>query len=311
MQMQIIQMRREAQGVMSLELTPVGNEAPVEWEPGAHIDLILPSGLARQYSLCGSCTAKDVYRIAVLREAVSRGGSIEVHDVLRVGDIVEVGGPRNHFRLVPARHYIFIAGGIGITPILPMIECAEAQGTPWELHYFGRSRETMSFVEHLRTFGDKISILPSGEKGATTVASLIEARPEADVYCCGPERLIEAVMNACETAAMAERCHLERFSPVVLDEPEGGPTAFTAILASSGKRIEVPADKSLLNCLLDHGADVLFSCEEGTCGSCRIGVLEGCPQHRDSVLSPGERAANNTMMPCVSRSVSSTLVLDL
>ncbi|MFI6931495.1 PDR/VanB family oxidoreductase [Streptomyces sp. NPDC050287] len=295
-----------ADGVLALTLRhPLGEELPV-WEPGAHVDVVLGPDLERQYSLCGDPADRTAWRIAVLREPDGRGGSAYVHERLGQGDKVRVRGPRNHFALRPAPRYRFVAGGIGITPILPMLAAAEAAGAEWSLLYGGRTRQSMAFTEELRGYGDRVTIAPQDETGLLDLASVLDGLPEGTlVYCCGPGPLLDAVEARCPAGAL----HVERFEPKV--QEVGGNTEFEVELARSGRTLTVPADVSVLDAVRGAGVEVLFSCTEGTCGTCETDVLEGDPDHRDSVLSDEEREAGETMLICVSRCRGKRLVLDL
>ncbi|MGY1604870.1 PDR/VanB family oxidoreductase [Geodermatophilus sp. SYSU D00815] len=300
-----------AEGVVVLDLRdPAGADLP-EWSPGAHVDLRLPGGLVRQYSLCGDPADRSVWRIAVLREQDGRGGSAHVHDEVLEGDPVQVRGPRNHFELVPAERYLFVAGGIGITPILPMITAAERAGAGWELHYGGRSRRSMAFLEALEeATGNTVVLHPQDEVGLIDLDRVLgEPRPGTLVYCCGPEPLLTAVEQRC-AGWPAGSLHVERFAPKDVGEPvlTG---AFEVELARSGKTLTVPPDRSVLEVVEDAGVFVLSSCQEGTCGTCETPVLDGEVDHRDSLLTPDEQAANDTMFVCVSRAACPKLVLDL
>ncbi|MGE0299228.1 cytochrome P450 [Pseudonocardia sp.] len=301
----------EADGVVALTLRPVDGTPLPAWTPGAHVDLILGDGLPnRQYSLCGDVADLGAYRLGILRDAEGGGGSRHVHDRLAAGDVVRVRGPRNNFVLAPAPRYLFIAGGIGITPILPMIAAAESAGAQWRLVYGGRTRASMAFLDELARHGDRVSVRPQDETGLLDLATLL-GTPEPDtlVYCCGPEPLLAAVEQHC--AAWPSRAlHLERFAA----RPLGAPVraeAFDVELARSGFTLTVPPERSVLDVVEAAGIGVLSSCAEGTCGTCETGVLEGLPDHRDSVLTADERAANDCMLICVSRSCTARLVLDL
>lgn len=300
-----------ADGVVSLTLAhPDGGRLP-DWTPGSHIDLVLPEGTTRQYSLCGDRWDPYTYRIAVLREPAGRGGSAYVHDRLAPGDLVGVGGPRNHFPLVPADRYLFIAGGIGITPLLPMIHQAELMGADWQLLYGGRSRASMAFREELSAaHGDRVHISPQDECGLLDLAPWLGTPdPGTKVYCCGPAPLLAAVEQAC-AAWPPYSLRTERFTAGPLPEPVHQ-TAFEVELRRTGRTVTVMPDTSVLHAVRQVGADVLSSCEQGTCGTCLTPVLEGTPDHRDSILADHERAANDCMLPCVSRSRGDRLVLDL
>ncbi|MFJ9037067.1 PDR/VanB family oxidoreductase [Streptomyces sp. NPDC102406] len=290
--------REEAADVVSLVLRhPDGAPLP-GWEPGAHVDLLLADGLERQYSLCGGDA--HAWRIAVLREPGGRGGSAHVHDVLRPGARVSVRGPRNHFRLEPAPAYRFVAGGIGITPILPMLT-VEA---PWSLFYGGRSRRSKAFAGELaaRYPAERLHLC---EGPLDLVSHLAGLRPGELVYACGPESLLSAV----EALVPAEALRTERFTPTVAET--AGDRPFEVELARSGRTVTVPADRTILAALRDAGIEVLYSCAEGTCGTCETDVLGGEIDHRDSVLSPQEKAAGETLMVCVSRAKGPRLTLDL
>jgi ferredoxin-NADP reductase len=295
-----------ADGVLALTLRhPLGEQLP-PWEPGAHIDVVLGPGLERQYSLCGDPSDRTSWRIAVLREPAGRGGSAHVHGQLRQGDKVRVRGPRNHFALRPAPRYRFIAGGIGITPILPMLAAAEAAGAEWTLLYGGRSRESMAFTEELSRYGDRVTVAPQDESGLLDLASVLDGVPEGTlVYCCGPGPLLDAVEARCPAGLL----HVERFAPK--EQLAGENTEFEVELAQTGTTVTVPADVSVLDAVRASGVEVLFSCTEGTCGTCETDVLDGTPDHRDSVLTDEEREAGETMMICVSRCRGKKLVLDL
>jgi ferredoxin-NADP reductase len=302
-----------ADGVIALNLEdPTGRTLP-GWTPGAHIDLMLSASLVRQYSLCGSPKDTNTWRIGVLRDPQSRGGSDFVHDKAQVGSSVRVRGPRNHFPLVSAPRYQFIAGGIGVTPILPMIEAAEAAGAQWQLVYGGRKRSSMAFVEDLSAYGERVAIWPQDEQGLLDLQGILGCpREDTLVYCCGPEGLLSAVEGACAswpTGAL----HLERFAAKPgADEPAPGALeSFEVICQRSGITVTVPAGRSVFDVLDDAGVSVLGSCMDGICGTCETAVIEGTPDHRDSVLTAEEQACNDAMMLCVSRSLSARLVLDL
>ncbi|GIG91548.1 PDR/VanB family oxidoreductase [Plantactinospora endophytica] len=300
-----------ADGVVVLTLRHPAGAALPSWEPGAHVDLLLRPDLVRQYSLCGDPADRTELRVAVLRETAGRGGSAYVHDELPVGATVRVRGPRNSFALLPAKRYLFIAGGIGITPIVPMLAAAEAAGADWRLVYGGRSRASMAFRTELRQrYGDRVSIQPQDETGLLDLPTLL-ADPDPDrlVYCCGPEPLLGAVQDNCRQWP-AGTLRVERFAPKTFDEPVRR-ESFEVELARSGRTLTVPPDRSILQVVEEAGIPVLSSCQEGTCGTCETAVLGGTPEHRDSLLTDEEQAANDTMMICVSRSRTPKLLLDL
>jgi ferredoxin-NADP reductase len=305
----VAEKRAVAEGVVTLTLRhPDGQPLP-PWAPGAHVDLVLQGARTRQYSLCGDPADHHVWRLGVLREA---GGdsSVYVHDQLEVGDVVRVRGPRNNFPLEPSPRYLFIGGGIGITPLLPMIGAAEAAGADWSLVYGGRQRSSMAFLDELARYGDRVSVCPQDETGLLDLDGLLGTpREDTAVYCCGPEPLLTAVEQRC-AAWPHGTLHVERFAP----RPQAAPSrsdAFEIVLAQSELTLEVPPERSILSVVEEAGIPVLSSCAEGTCGTCETAVLDGIPEHRDSVLDDDERAANDCMMICVSRACTARLVLDL
>lgn len=299
-----------ADGVVSLTLSPRNGAAMPRWKPGAHIDLVLRPDLVRQYSLCGDPADAQSLRIGVLREPAGRGGSQLIHDSLTEGSTVRVRGPRNHFPFVESPRYVFIAGGIGITPILPMIAQANATDADWRLYYAGRSRTTMAYLDELRRYAERVQIYAKDEVGRLDLALLLrDPQPDTAVYCCGPEGLLDAVEELC--AAWPEGAlHVERF----VARKQTGPvtnTEFELRLARSGLTLTVPENKSIFDVVQEAGVSVLGSCYEGICGTCEQAVLDGEVEHRDSVLSSREQAANDTMMICVSRCRSRRLTLDI
>lgn len=300
-----------AHGVVVLTLQKPDRSPLPEWEPGAHIDLRLSSDLIRQYSLCGPPDDRTRWRIAVLREPDGRGGSRAVHEQLPEGSTVEVHGPRNNFVLESAPAYVFIAGGIGITPILPMVAAAQRSGADVELHYGGRSRSSMAFLDELeRQTGVSITLHPQDEIGLIDLPTILDQpRPAALVYACGPEPLLAAVEQQCAEWPSGT-LHTERFSPKDPPPPTRTDT-FEVELSASGITLTVPPEESILEAAELAGIPVLYSCREGTCGTCETTVLEGEVEHRDSLLSPDEQAAHDVMFICVSRAACPKLVLDL
>lgn len=309
------EVRREAEGIISLRLVhPDGKPLP-EWAPGAHVDVLLPSGLVRQYSLCGDPGELSGYRIGVLREADGRGGSREIHDTALAGREIGVRGPRNHFPLVDSPRYLFLAGGIGITPILAMARDASRRGVPWRLVYGGRTRATMAFVDELCALpGGQVELMPQDECGLLPLKHILDTvETGTAVYACGPEPMIRAVEDACTGHLPAGALHVERFSASSvprLSEP-GAARSFEVELASSGVVLPVPPDRTVLEVVREVLPAVPYSCEEGFCGACETAVLDGVPEHHDTILTDADRASNATMMICVGRSRSPRLVLDL
>ncbi len=304
--------RRElAEGVVSLTLRHRDGADLPAWQPGAHLDLLLGDGMERQYSLCADPADRATWRIAVLREPAGRGGSAYVHDRLPVGSTLRVRGPRNDFPLRPAGGYRFIAGGIGITPILPMLHAAHAAGAPWSLLYGGRRRASMAFADELTArFADRVLLRPQDESGLLDLPDYLGApAPDTAVYCCGPGPLLDAVADHCAAHGWPEPA-MERFQPKRLQDAAVN-RPFEVVLARSALTLTVPHDASVLETVRAAGVEVLYSCTEGTCGTCETDVLDGVPDHRDSLLTADERAAGETMMICVSRCHGDRLVLDL
>jgi ferredoxin-NADP reductase len=307
---QVEQKTPVADGVVTLTLTaPDGGRLP-DWSPGAHVDLTLDNGLTRQYSLCGDRWDAHRYRIGVLLEPAGRGGSSYVHDQLEPGHVVGLGGPRNNLPLVPAESYLFVAGGIGITPLLPMVAQAELLGADWRLLYGGRTRGSMAFLDELSRYGEKVLVRPQDEHGLLDLPAFLgDPRPGTPVYACGPGPLLTAMERAC-AGWPARALRTERF----VAAEQGAPvrtTAFDVELHRSGRTVTVTPGVSVLEAVAAAGVEVLSSCRQGTCGTCETAVLAGVPDHRDSLLDDEERAAGDCMYPCVSRSCSDRLVLDL
>ncbi|MGW0953492.1 PDR/VanB family oxidoreductase [Streptomyces sp. NPDC002545] len=297
-----------AAGVRSLRLERGDRATLPPWEPGAHIDVVLPNGLVRQYSLCGDLQDDRAYEIAVLRAPESRGGSEYVHTRIRVGDVITVRGPRNNFTFAARQRALFIAGGIGITPVLPMIRQADREGIDWELAYGGRTRGSMAFADELQLYGDRVRVAPEDERGPLDLSALLgTVRPDTQVYCCGPTGLLDAVQRLCEPWP-AGSLHMERFSGTSTDGPSD---AFTVVAGRSGVVCEVAASESIADALARAGVIVQTSCREGLCGACETQVLDGVPDHRDQLLGDDDREAGTTMLICVSRASSPQLILDL
>lgn len=296
-----------ADGVVQLRLEGAGLP---RWEPGAHLDLVLPSGLVRQYSLCGDPEDTVAYTVAARLVEDGRGGSREVHEQLREGLEIEVRGPRNRFPLAEARAYVFVVGGIGITPVWPMLRSLAASGADWRLLYGGRSRGAMSFlaeIERLGADGDRVTVVAQDEAGHPDVAAALGGlAPGTAVYCCGPEPLMDAV-----AAALPEGLplHLERFSAAPGDTTGPGSGAFEVELRRSGRTVPVAAGQSVLAAVRTAAPHVAYSCEQGFCGTCQQRVLEGEIDHRDDLLTDDERG--DSMLICVSRCRGGRLVLDL
>jgi ferredoxin-NADP reductase len=292
---------------------PAGAPLP-PWTPGAHLDLVLPSGLERQYSLSGDPGDRYRYQVTVLREAGGRGGSAELHERQLCGQTVTIHGPRNHFALEQAPAYAFIAGGIGITPLLPMIR-AVAGRAPWNLLYGARTRSRMAYADELLALGpDLVRLCPQDECGQPDLAEALSEAGSRDalVYACGPAAMLDAVLRTAAGLGLPQP-RIERFaaSGQVAAGPQPGDADLEVELARTGRVLLVPPDQPILAAVRAVLPDVPYSCEEGFCGACETTVLSGEPEHRDEVLSAAERATGKTMMICVSRARGRHLTLDL
>lgn len=315
LQLRVRSISLEAEGIRSFDLRPVPplRELP-PFTAGAHIDLHLPNGLIRSYSLLNPPGETHRYLIAVNRDPNSRGGSRYLHEALQVGDVLTAGMPRNNFPLdEAASHSIFIAGGIGITPMWCMIQRLEQIGRPWTLHYAARTRRNAALlgaIGEVAGKGGRVELTFDAEPGGVMLdlAAIVEqAPPDAHLYCCGPVPMLECFERAA-AGRSAGTVHVEYFAAKDKPDTAGG---FIVELARSGTTIFVPAGKTILDALLDEGVGVDYSCQEGICGMCEVRVLEGDPEHRDLVLSAEEKARNDSMMICCSGARSSKLVLDI
>lgn len=314
----VVQSRRDvADGIVLLTLTAVNGRELPPWTPGSHIDLILTTEtgeiVERQYSLCGDPTDRDHYQVAVLREPDGRGGSSAIHGLLSEGHALRIRGPRNHFHFEPrtGRPAVFLAGGIGITPLVSMSRAAAEAGVDYSIVYLGRSRSTMAFASELEAeHGDRLRIVARDEADRLDLASYIGGLdPATSVYSCGPTVLLDALDDAW-SGRPVEQLHVERFEAREFGEPVWQDT-FEVELSMTGITLDVPLDRSILDVVEDNGVLVVSSCRTGTCGTCQTPVLEGEIEHRDSVLTPGEQEDGDTMMICVSRAACPRLVLDL
>lgn len=300
--LEVTQVRREADGIIGLTLRdPRGRPLP-KWSAGAHVELVI-GGFERKFSLCGNAEANS-YDLAILREENGRGGSRQIHDTACEGVELRLRGPNNLFRLdEDAPHNLLIAGGIGITPIIAMADRLNALGRPYALHYAGRSRATMAFVERLmRDHGDRVALYAADEGQRADLAGLVSNLPEGGkIYACGPDRLITALEDLTE-GLPAGTLNFEHFSTRSTGGNASTDTPFEVTLTDSGLSLTVAADASLLDTLLAAGIDVAHDCCEGLCGSCEVDVVDGAIDHRDMVLTRAERAGNTRMMACCSRS---------
>ncbi|WP_431017137.1 PDR/VanB family oxidoreductase [Bradyrhizobium pachyrhizi] len=301
----------EAERIHSYELIARTGSELAPFTAGSHIDLHLPNGMIRSYSLVNDQCERHRYVIAVNKDAESRGGSSFVHDAVRVGDIIAISGPRNNFALQEeAEHSVLIAGGIGITPLLSMIRRLEALGCRWDLFYAARTRAAAAFLDELGTYRSRVHVDFDDERSGRVFdlpAIVRNAPAHAHLYCCGPLPMLEA-FEAATVDRLADRVHVEYFKARETPATEGG---FDVKLARSNRTIAVEAGKTILDALLDAGIAANYACTEGVCGTCETRVLEGIPDHRDQFLSEEEQAANKSVMICCSGAKSRTLVLDL
>ena len=294
-----------AAGIMGIDfITPMQEVMPA-WVPGSHITLHLPNGLQRQYSLCSDPADRTHYSVAVLNSPNSRGGSSWIHENLKSGMTIEVSGPHNHFELEAAQEYLFVAGGIGITPMKAMIDSLPQRRT-WRLLYAGRSRSSMAFVDELvAEHGSRVIVHADDEQGGHPDLDALLAGFDGHVYVCGPEPLLNAMIQR----VPAQRLHFERFSAV--DRDAGEAEQFEVTLSRSHKTVTVGKDESLLDAINANGGALISSCGEGVCGTCEVRVLKGTPVHLDSVMSDEDKDAIGVMYPCISRSIGKDLVLDI
>lgn len=307
--------RLEAEGIYSFELAAAEDSMLPAFSAGSHIDVQLPNGLVRQYSLCNHPEERHRYRLGVLLDPASRGGSQAMHEHVHEGSRLRISEPRNLFPLEHGAGYsVLFAGGIGITPILCMAERLARIGAPFELHYCGRSTGRMAFIEDLRhsTFAECVHVhVDDGADAQRLDSARVLSEPASDrhLYVCGPNGFMEHVLGTARAQGWAEtQLHHEYFAAAAPAEEAG---EFEVQLASSGQCFQVPAALSVAQVLLEAGIDLPLSCEQGICGTCVTRVLEGEPEHRDMFLTDAERARNDQFTPCCSRARSARLVLDL
>jgi tetrachlorobenzoquinone reductase len=312
----IVAARYEAADVLSFLIRPIEN-SDISIDPGAHIDVHLPNGLMRSYSLSNGASDRGLYRITVARDANSRGGSTFMHDGIRVGQSIEVSAPRNHFRLEDSAPIsTFIAGGIGVTPFVPMITRLNALGRKWRLHYCVRTRERAALLEELRTLeqagSGELLVNFDREPGGSMLDlhAILKSLPAgAHVYCCGPTGMLDAFRIGANSCGLPDdRVHFEYFSNNVIKDLEVG---FRLILRKSNIEVSVKPGETILQAVTKAGVDAPYSCEQGLCGTCATRVISGVPDHRDMILSDQQRAGNDVIMICCSGSKSPELVLDL
>lgn len=314
-EVQVVSRKTEAHGICSYELARLDESPLPAFSAGSHIDVHLPDGLIRQYSLCNHPDERHRYLIGVLKDPASRGGSQHLHEQINTGDRLHISEPRNLFPLAhEARRSLLFAGGIGITPILCMAERLAHSNADFELHYCARSSDRAAFVERIRqsAFADRLFVHfdEQPETLMNTAQVLANPQPDAHLYVCGPAGFMQHVLDSARTQGWTEdRLHREYFAAAAIDSSHDG--SFSVKVASSGQIIEIPADKTVVAVLESHGIDIPMSCEQGVCGTCLTNVLEGIPDHRDMFLTEEEQACNNQFTPCCSRSKSPLLVLDI
>lgn len=307
--MRLTAIRYAAQDTNLYEFRRTDGAALPPAEPGSHIDLNLPNGMMRQYSLVTADGDRSAYVVGIKRDRASRGGSIFIHDQLRVGQIIPIGGPRNNFPLKEdAAHSVLIAGGIGITPIWCMAQRLKKLGRSFELHYACRDRAEVAFHAELSALAEAHIHIDAEAGGFLDVAAIVQrARKDAHFYCCGPVPMLEGYERATKDVP-AEQVHVEYFSSKEEAATEGG---YIVELRKSGKEYTIPEGKTILEVLVEDGVDIMYSCQEGVCGACETIVISGTPDHRDGILTDKERLESKTMMICCSGSKSPRLVLDL
>jgi len=317
-ELRVTQMTWEAEDVLSVRLARIDSDKPLPaWEPGAHIDVYVPDGSTRQYSLCGDPGDLSSWQIAVLREPEGRGGSTFIHDELRVGDRLLVTRPKNNFVLEDAPYHTLIAGGVGITPIMAMAEHLAREDRPFHLTYGGRTTGSMAFNSRLAVLGDRVSFLAEDTDGRPDLEALLKELPSGGlVYVCGPLGLLTAVQAAAETVHGADqdvvrfelfsRSGLEPVEAVGLDEDR-----YELVLAKSGHTLRLAPEANILETALALGIEVENDCRDGICGSCLTPVLSGTVDHRDLVLTKKERASMDRMLICISKPTCPRLELDL
>lgn len=311
----IVAIELEAEDILSFTLRPLDAALSGAIDPGSHVDVHLPNGMMRSYSLSNGPAHDRGFRLTIARDVNSRGGSTYIHDALRVGQVLEISKPRNNFVLAEqAEMSVFFAGGIGITPFIPMIARLNALGKPWRLIYATRNRARAALL-------DEINALVAGGNGEFVAhhdetdgiydlkSALNSVSPGTHVYCCGPTGMLDAFRAGAKEAGIeSERIHFEYFSSEVESATEGG---FVVVLNKSGAEVTVKSGQTILQALTDYGLNIPYSCEEGICGACETRVIDGVPDHRDMILSDDEKKQSKTMMVCCSGSKSARLVLDL
>lgn len=309
----VLRRHEEAEDIASYELVRADGGSLPPFSAGSHIDVHLPGGLVRQYSLCNDPHEASHYRIGVLRDPASRGGSVAMHEQVREGDVIDISVPRNHFALHGAPHTVLLAGGIGITPLLCMAQRLASTGASFELHACNRSLARSAFLEELRAFGERfhLHLDDGGPTQKLDLPAVLSRAPAGSrIYVCGPAGFIDFVVSTAKARGWpADRIHLEYFGAAPQDT--AGDRAFDVRIASTGKTYRIPADQPVTTALAAQGVDILVSCEQGVCGTCLTRVLEGECEHRDMYLTDEEKTRHDQFLPCCSRARSPLLVLDL
>ncbi|HKT99523.1 MAG TPA: PDR/VanB family oxidoreductase [Paraburkholderia sp.] len=314
--LRVVRRRIEAEDIVSFEFaSPDGRELPA-FDAGAHIDVHVPGGLVRQYSLCNAPAERHRYQIAVLRDAQSRGGSAAMHEAVQEGDEIRIGAPRNHFPLAQGNvKHLLLAGGIGLTPLLCMAGQLDRAGAQFEMHYCARSRTRAAFLERIAgsAWSQRVQYHFDDGDDAQRLdlrALLATPQPDTHLYVCGPQGFMQAVLDTARAALWPElQLHYEFFAAPPASHTNDA--EFEVRLARSGRIVAIPAERTITQALADAGVEVPVSCEQGICGTCITRVLDGEPDHRDLYLSPEEQARNDQFLPCCSRAKSKLLVLDL
>ncbi len=316
LQVRVVRKRTEAQDISSFELVNLDDRPLPAFSAGSHIDVHLPNGLTRQYSLCNNPNEGHRYLIGVLRDTASRGGSQAMHELVNEGDVLHISTPKNHFPLAhESSHSILLAGGIGVTPILCMAERLAVAGASFEMHYATRSPDRTAFRERIAasSFAQRVAFHHDDgpdEQKLRIEGLLNPVRPGVHLYVCGPKGFMDWLLDAARKAGWpADQLHYEFFGAEVVKSDTD--TGFEVKLASSGKIVAVGKDQSIVQALSAAGVEIPVSCEQGVCGTCLTRILEGEPDHKDMYLTPEEQAANDQFTPCCSRSKSALLVLDL
>lgn len=317
-EVRVTQMTWEAEGVVSVQLGRIESNDPLPaWEPGAHIDVYVPDGTTRQYSLCGDPGDLSSWQFAVLREPEGRGGSAFIHEQLRVGDRLLVTRPKQSFALEDASFHALVAGGVGITPMMAMAEELARTGRPFHLTYGGRTRASMAFCQRLEALGDRLTVVAEDTDGRADLKAVVRDMPEGGlVYVCGPVGLLRAVEAAAEAVHGADQdiVRFELFSRAGVEPQESAALDadnYELVLTESGHTLRLSPEANILEVVLALGLDVENDCRDGICGSCITPIRSGTADHRDLVLTKREKAAMDKMLICVSRPTCARLELEL